>query len=289
MVRSALKSLRPLVPLFGLIALGALFFKLPEAPQIFADASCKTCRAESPYLPLMGAAYFSFLIALVSLFPRFPGKVLARIGFVWAFFLGVGMTFLLLPELCTLCLIAHGCNLGIWGVLVLSPESEGKAALALSERLCFAAFGTVSILALFGSMNITLLVYNLKSSLNPLAGTLKAGDPIPEFSARTTAGITIDEKEKGVILNFVALNCPYCKEQLALLSKRSGQKRLILIAPVLDRQLVELLPDAEWVEDKEGSLAARFKIAGYPTLMIFGGDGTIAEVIPGVPNSPFVL
>src|SRR5579871_3264564 len=108
MVSSILKHSRLAIPFFGLLALLMLFLKLPGI------SSCKIC--STPYMPFIGGAYFSILIALSLLFPRFPSPSIARAGLIWAVLLFVLLTYRDLPQWCAPCVSAHLCHSALWTI-----------------------------------------------------------------------------------------------------------------------------------------------------------------------------
>ena len=63
-----------------------------------------------------------------------------------------------------------------------------------------------------------------------------------------------------------------------------GSYRFVNISPSLPRDLVQRSPATEWVEDKGERLRTLFAVSGYPTLIVVGNDGRIAQVISGVPE-----
>lgn len=244
---------------FGFLALGALFFKLPEAPSLF---DCKICQAGSPYLPIIGSGYFSFLIVLTLLFKI--SSNLKRGGIVFSLLLAAVLSYLSKPFFCLQCLIAHICHILFW--LTLSTKKE-SAATAFRERLCIILFAPFATMTLFASLNLTFLVYGFQIK----KGSLKAGDTVPFVNA---------------IINFVAPNCPYCKEQMPLVDsalQKSGYK-LITVTPSISNELKDLAPHTQWLEDSNGLLREQFKVRGYPTLFIVGEEGKVVNVIAGVPD-----
>lgn len=284
-----MKHLRYLVPVFGFFALIALFLMLPEAPSI----GCKACSLKDPYIPLMGAGYFSGLIALSFLFPSFPGVYVARGGLVWSVLLTLVLTYINLPSWCVLCLIGHACNILIWTIWVMVPAAKNVQPVAIrKERLCLLLFVPFTVVALFSCMNLTFMAYGFKTSRNILGTSLHRGDKAPLFTAKTIQGRSINTDAAlagGMIINFVSPDCPHCKEQLQVLNTVADQLsdnsyRFVNISSALSSELLHSSPSAEWVEDKEGNLRKLFKISGYPTLVMIGADGKVTQVISGVPE-----
>ncbi len=268
-----MKQLRILIPFLGALALLAMFLKLPETPNIFSLLGCKSCSISSdPYLPLVGAGYFATLISISLLFPTFPNRQIARGGILWAVLLAIGLTYMNLPGWCLDCLIAHACNIAIWSIWLLTPTKEAPTG-PLRERLCITLFAPISVMALFSCLNLTFLAYGFKIPQNYSVTTLQPGDVVPHF--------------KDAIVNFVSPNCPYCKEQLAVLNElkdKLGNYQLVNLTPRLLPELIALAPELEWMEDKEGALRELFKVSGYPTLFVIDNEGKIKEVIQGVPE-----
>jgi len=271
---NALRSLS--VPILGMIALAALFLKLPEIAKLFS--SCKSCNLADPYMPLIGCGYFGLLIALALLFPAFPSRILARGGLVLALSLAFLFTSLSLPSWCPACLIAHGCNILIWSIWVFIPSRRKNPRSP--ARLYLALFAPISMVALFSSINLTFMAYGFKNRVG-----LRAGDPIPIFTAQTVAGRPLSNKDTaGMIFNFVAPDCPYCKEQMQMLRAIAPARTIVNISSAIVPELMQDAPNFEWVEDRDSRLQKLFQIVGFPTLYVVGSDEKIAQVILGVPE-----
>jgi peroxiredoxin len=289
-----MKHLRYWVVILGLIALVALFLKLPDTPNLPGVLHCKTCVSSDPYIPLMGAGYFALLVAFALLFPSLPGPRVARAGLTWAILLALALTYLHFPQWCALCLIAHACNILIWTIWMIDPAPKNvQRGSPLRERLCLVLFAPISVIALFGALDLTFMAYGFKISHSmPMMGVQK-GETVPVFSAQTSKGRSISNtniaQTKGVVLSFVLPGCPHCKHQLPIVNAvavemKGSPYRFINISPTLQTGEIQLAPDEEWVEDKDGKLGDLFKISGYPTMFIIKPDGKIAEVIPGAPE-----
>lgn len=275
--------LRLSIPLLGIVALIALFLKLPEASNFFTLFKCKSCISNEPYLPLIGCGYFGFLVAVSLLFPAFPNRYLAFGGLIWALLLSCVLTYINLPDLCLACLVTHACNILIWGIWFFAPAPRHKSkGLSPEVRLCVLLFAPLSVIALFSSLNLTFMAYHIKTGSTI---GLHSGDPIPLFTARTMDGSDIGNTNKeGMVLNFITPDCTYCKEQLQILHKMKSPYRIINVSPILLPELTEYYPQSEWVEDKEGALRKQFKIQGFPTMYVLGSDGKIIRVIQGLPE-----
>jgi thiol-disulfide isomerase/thioredoxin len=150
----------------------------------------------------------------------------------------------------------------------------------------------IILIALFSTLNITFMVYNLKATNNMLVSGLQPGDTVPEFVTQNinrTFSNTDIAATKGVLINFISPGCPYCQDQLPILESvaaqyAGGPYRFINISPALPPELIQQAPTAEWFEDQKGQLRELFKVSGYPTLFVIRTDGKIMQVIPGVPQ-----
>jgi thiol-disulfide isomerase/thioredoxin len=284
-----MKQLRYWVPLLSILALILLFFKLPEAPNPFGIFGCKTCSSNTPYLVLGGAGYFAILLAVSWLFPAFPSVQVARGGLTWAVLLALVLTYLYLPTWCISCLIAHLCNILIWTIWVFVPPGVKHAPTTLKERLCLTLIMPVSLIALFSCLNLTFMAYNHRINHYTSTAGLQSGDTAPTFNLFTLQGNPISSADPNtdLVLNFVSPKCSHCKEQLPIFNAiaaqlANGPYRFVNVSPTLQPELIQLSPNAEWVEDKDNRLRESFKVLGYPTIFVLGTDGKIAQIIRGV-------
>lgn len=273
-----------------------LFFQLPETPNLFGLLGCKNCSPGNPFLVLVGAGYFAGVIAVALLFPNFPNRNIAYSGLIWALLLAAGLTYLHLPNWCVACLVGHFFNILIWIIwsFASSPTSEGNSTF-FKERVYFSILTPMIVVALFGCLNITFLIYNFKEEQNELStAALKSGDMAPPFILQTSTGHEISQDNLtqglGTVINFVMDGCPYCKDQLQVVNKIATELafkayRFINVSPTLTDKLTKSAPSTDWVEDKEGYLHSLFKVKAYPTLFIVGNDGKIRQVILGVPEN----
>lgn len=271
-------QLKRLVPILAFFALGALFLKLPEVPDFLGLFECKKCLASDPYAILAAAGYFAVLLAAYFLFPNFPSKEMARAGFLWAVLLMFALTFIN-SFLCIPCLIAHACNICIWGIWITSPISYSPICFT-KERFCGLLFAPLIVVTFFCCLNLTFLVYSIKAAHQPSG--LKAGDTTPIFNLKTVAGRDVDSGTKA-ILNFIMPDCPYCQEQLPIvfdLASRGSSYRIINVTTVLPSKIE--FSGIEWAEDRDGKLRSLFRVGGFPTLFVLNSDGKLEKVIPGV-------
>jgi thiol-disulfide isomerase/thioredoxin len=280
--------------LLGMLAMVALFLKLPETPDFFSVFACKTCATSDPYLPLIGAGYFALLVTISLLFPSFPGPRVGRAGLLWAILLAGVLTYIDQPGWCIDCLVGHACNILIWTTWVAIPprENQVQSASTLRERLCLTLCLPIAVVALFSCLNLTFMAYGFKNNRNLLATTLRAGDALPTFNIQTNRrSITNTDvaRTAGVVINFVEQDCPYCKEQLPAVEAAAtqlvrGSYRFINVSPSLSPELIQRSPTSEWVEDKTGKLRQLFHVSGFPTMFVVGSNGRIDQIFTGVPE-----
>jgi thiol-disulfide isomerase/thioredoxin len=288
-----MKQPRCCVPLLGILALLILFFKMPEAPDILGIFKCKTCGSNPPYLPLLGASYFSILMAVALLFPSFPHPWIARGGVVWAILLALALTYIDFPRWCIPCLLCHACNILIWILWMIPAEEANAKSSSIQERLFLVLFAPITVVALFSSLNLTFLVYHLKSKQNVLSTSLQPGDAVPIFPDLNHGTHSFSHRDisaaQAVFINFVSPNCPYCTEQLSIIGSVATQwdphsYRFINISPSLPSELIVQAINTEWFVDHDGKLRELFQVSGYPTLFVATSDGKIAQIISGVPS-----
>jgi thiol-disulfide isomerase/thioredoxin len=290
-----MSKIRDVAPvLLGLLAMVALFLKLPETPDFFSTFACKTCATSDPYLPLIGSGYFALLVAVSLLFPSFPGPKAARAGLLWATLLAAVLTVIDQPGWCIDCLVGHACNILIWTIWLAIPPAANQVPTSstLRERFCLAIFAPISVVALFSCLNLTFMAYGIKHNRALAATTLQAGDAIPTFNAQTNRrGITNSDitQTAGTVINFVAQDCPYCKEQLPSVEAVAtqlvkGSYRIINVSPSLSPEIIQRSPTSEWVEDKTGNLRQLFHVSGFPTMFVVGSNGKIEQIFTGVPE-----
>lgn len=272
-----MKKGRNWIPLLGLIALAALFFKLPEISNLFG---CKACSATLPYFSLIGSGYFALLIGASLLFPTFPGPQIARAGVTWAVLLAIVLTYLSYPNWCIACLVAHACHIAIWILWLLAAQVRSeKPASRFRERLCILLFAPLAVIALFSSLNLTFMAYGFKNK--QAIASLQVGDKIPALPLDTS-------QAESVVINFFSPDCPYCKEQLPIINQMAAEHpetRFIYISPGLPPDQNKPTAPVDWIEDKDGSLHQYFKVSRYPTLFVVGKEGKIREVISGLPQN----
>ena len=173
-----------LPPLFGLIALIALFFKLPAVANFFDLIACSSCAAKTPFIVLIGAAYFSAFISVTLCFRFWPRPIFRYGGFIWALSLSIVLIYLS-HNVCYLCLTAHISHLCMW--IFWKPKqkkSEELIGLKLSVGFACALAGV----AFFSTMNFNFLAYELRQqNFEATAQTLPFFDPIASTSMSTSS------------------------------------------------------------------------------------------------------
>lgn len=277
---------RKLICGLSFFAILALFFKLPQTPSLFSFFECKSCSSPDPFLPLIGAGYFSCLAALCLLFPVFPGRLISTAGIAWALALALILSYLPLPRWCPLCLVCHLCHILIWALWRFSPQiMDEKAALPLGTRVILTVVSATSVIALLGSCDILFLVYDVKRPQLSTLSAIKVGDQVPDFAKNFAE----NHSAENFVINFVSPSCTYCKEQLPQLSAVVAQLvksrfHVINISSELKADLLRNCPEAEWIEDSGAKWRTQFKVSGYPTLYVVSRKGEIKKVITGVPG-----
>lgn len=272
------KYLRFSAPVLGIVAMAAMFLKMPATPPIFG---CKFCASGTSYLPLFGAAYFAALTAIPLLFPGFPGRQMAKGGLVFAATLAFAMIYLDFPKICALCLTAHGCHILMWTIWAACPAKDVERG-PYGKKISLLMLAPLSAAALFIGVNHLVM--------KPERDVLQIGESLPSFSTQTISGRAIsnaDSKSVKIVLNFISPDCPYCQEQQEklkeLLPALDTSSRFVNVTPKIPDNLSEYPPNIEWVEDPDEKLLELFHVSGYPTLFV-GKDGKIIQVVLGVPD-----
>lgn len=117
----------------------------------------------------------------------------------------------------------------------------------------------------------------------------------PDFTLKDLSGndITLSDYEgKIVILNFWAVWCKYCIEEMPdfnTLDKELKQSEDAVILAVnvqepkqtVQDYLTENDIDLEVLMDEDGAIASTYGVSGYPTTFIINPDGSLYTYIPG--------
>lgn len=276
-------SPRIFIPILGLLALAALFFSLPEIPDFFGIFKCKSCVSNHPYMSLIGAGYFTLLITISVLFPQFPSKAIAIGGFIWAASLAVFLTVFQMPKICVLCLFCHVCHVAMWGIWIFASIPSIKMIMG-RERLILVLIAPVSIMALFGCMNLTFLIYNLKKNIAHSSSGIQVGDSVSLGNSLKPFEGKLNE---NLFINFISPQCPFCLKQLKKIESLLKENQnypisIINVVPTLPDEITEKYFFMEWISDDSGDLRRQFKLAGVPTLIMLRKDGKILNVLTGI-------
>lgn len=150
------------------------------------------------------------------------------------------------------------------------------AAVALTA----ATAGVALALALALAGRVRSLQAQLAAGADPFA-LPSPGEPVPDFSAGTTAGGRVDSTDLAdALIAFFTTDCEACQEvagELAGGALGGTRKVAIVIGPAAERSAMvdRLAPVADVVEqgDHQG-LAARFGVRAFPALLLTG-DGAV--------------
>lgn len=135
---------------------------------------------------------------------------------------------------------------------------------------------------------------------NKAAGqTSQNSNPIaPDFTLKDLNGKTVklsDYRGKVVIVNFWAVWCKYCKQEMPDLNELNAELEK-------DNEAVILAVDAQESSDtvknylssnkinlkvlldQDGSVTQTYGVSGFPTTFIINKDGTLYTYIPGATN-----
>lgn len=272
---------------FSLLALLAIFFKLPDVSDLIGLIECSTCSHPSPYIPMLAAAYFAALIATILCFDTIPSPPMRYAGLVWAIGLAIVLTYLQ-GSLCYVCLIAHGCHILVWCFWRPScPKPENMVGVKLV--VVFSAF--IAAMALFSTLHITLLAYGLKKKHFMVSSEEQGIVMGPEAVKILKQQILYPKKisdYKGIILNFVSADCPYCRQQMPQLNKiaQSYQSRgfaFFNFCSECNEEVQALGPNLNWVDNS--LFEDLLNIQRVPTLVFLDSSGRIVQVLYGVPSN----
>lgn len=139
--------------LFGLAALILLFFKLPGVGIYMGFLTCQACTTKTLWVSLIGAAYFSALIATIFVFPKLPKCPWRYAGMVWALALPIFLYYLE-PSWCTICFFAHLCHLGLW--IFWKPRKE-SLSLPFGVKIILVCISVSAVTGLYAALNLTFL------------------------------------------------------------------------------------------------------------------------------------
>lgn len=260
--------------LLSFIAFIALIFKLPGVLESY----CPTCTETSPWIPLVGGAYFAWLAAFFLLGACRLTPLMARTGVVWSLALFLFLT-LKSSTFCLPCLIAHGCHITSW--LLATRENEKHEALS---PLSLFAIGSAPLIgaSFILSLNLSLLLYGLPHTLFP-SSLIQADTSTLELHTPYLSGSDFAPYANTVVL-FAGPGCPHCKKlfpSLQRIAESLKGNRFLLVARQLNEEMKEALPGFENIEDPEGALIKEWGIPGFPTLVVIDRHAKVVKVIAG--------
>lgn len=126
---------------------------------------------------------------------------------------------------------------------------------------------------------------------------------VPDFSLKDLNGNTVklsNYRGEVVILNFWAVWCKYCKQEMPDLNKLNNElqkknKAVILAVDVQEphdtvkNYLSSNNIDLKVLLDQDGSLSQTFGVSGFPTTFVINKDGTLYTYISGTTNKETLL
>jgi len=140
---------------FGIVALILLIFKLPGIENSIGMLSCTVCTAKTPFIALLGAAYFSAFITTILCFPKLPKSLLKNCGIIWTVLLAIFL-FYLKPRWCFICLAAHLCHLTMW--IFWTPRQK-VTNTSVGIRIALVFIVAISMTVFFSALNFIFLTY----------------------------------------------------------------------------------------------------------------------------------
>jgi thiol-disulfide isomerase/thioredoxin len=126
------------------------------------------------------------------------------------------------------------------------------------------------------------------------------GQPAPEFALTTMDGKAIASadfsKHPATVLNFVAPNCGFCKKQVPNVDKVRAEfeakgVRFVNVAEKMgakefpNEEIIKIFKDAgsnlEMAKDDGNQVGQKYKATSFPTMVVVGKDGKVANVFVG--------
>ena len=125
----------------------------------------------------------------------------------------------------------------------------------------------------------------------------------PDFNLKDLDGKSVklsDYKGKIVILNFWAVWCQYCKQEmpdLNELNKELGKDNEAVIIAVDAQESSDTVKNylssnninLKVLLDQDGSVSQTYGVTGFPTTFIINKDGSVYTYIPGLTNKETLL
>jgi len=165
-------------------------------------------------------------------------------------------------------------------------------------------------LAIVAMLTAAYVIYtkNNKSEALQSKGSISAGNPsqtsgsntviAPDFKLKDLDGKDVklsDYKGKVVILNFWAVWCKYCIEEmpdLNALNKELLKDNEAVILAVNVQEPIDKVKnylktnniDLKVLLDSDGSISQTYGVEGYPTTFVINKDGSLYTYIPGLTN-----
>lgn len=121
---------------------------------------------------------------------------------------------------------------------------------------------------------------------------------VPDFSLKDLGGKTVklsDYRGKIVILNFWAVWCKYCKLEMPDLNeldselKKSGEAVILAVDVQESEATVKKYISSNNINlkvlmDKDGSVAQKYEVSGFPTTYLINKDGSLYRTIVGMTD-----
>lgn len=125
----------------------------------------------------------------------------------------------------------------------------------------------------------------------------------PEFNLKDMTGKNVklsDYRGKIVILNFWAVWCKYCKQEmpdLNELNKTLEKENDVVILAVDSQESQKTVKDyldsnkisLHVLLDSDGSITQTYGVTGFPTTFVLNRDGSLFKYIPGATNKETLL
>lgn len=125
----------------------------------------------------------------------------------------------------------------------------------------------------------------------------------PDFALKDLNGKTVklsDYRGKIVVLNFWAVWCKYCKQEMPDFNElnkefKKNNDAVILAVDVqedigtVNKFLSQNNIKLNVLMDESGAVAQQYGLQGYPTTFIIDKDGNVTKMFPGLTNKIAVL
>ncbi len=171
------------------------------------------------------------------------------------------------------------------------------------RTLGIATLAVVALLAVGGLLYVKL---RPSATLNnasqaPVSAPIAVGQRAPEFTLPTTSGpFDLDKETKPILLEIFATWCPHCQRETVVMNKlfeAFGSRVAFLAVPGSDTAMDETSPESQFdvinfsiqfnvkypigAYDPNLTVAKRYLMGGYPTIVIVGRDKKIAYANSG--------